>query len=128
MTSLLTQLVPVLTGPNYKQWAPQMTNYLRSQDIYDVCIDAIPEIIFDGQWLKEEGKKDQWIMDKSVDPQNIKELRAFATASTKAVGAMNLRLHPNIMHKYSALTNAKLLWTALEKEYGKPGIASTYYD
>ena len=31
MSSALTNLVPVLIGPNYNQWEPAMTSYLMSQ-------------------------------------------------------------------------------------------------
>jgi hypothetical protein len=31
MSSALTNLVPVLDGSNYQQWAPPMRNFLKSQ-------------------------------------------------------------------------------------------------
>jgi len=37
--------VPVLTGPNYQQWAPAMTSFLLSQGQWEVIVKAAPSPI-----------------------------------------------------------------------------------
>ena len=39
MSSSLTTLVPVLTGPNYTSWAPMMQSFLMSQGQWKVIMN-----------------------------------------------------------------------------------------
>ena len=68
MSSSLTTLVPILTGPNYQIWAPAMKSFLMSQGQwhvlscpcpYDVTLDK------DGKTLPESSLLDQEKINKN---------------------------------------------------------------
>ena len=44
MSTALTQLVPVLTGANWQDWAPLMEAYLMAQGQWYTIVEMCPEL------------------------------------------------------------------------------------
>ena len=110
MSSSLTTLVPVLTGPNYQQWAPQMQSYLMSQGQWCVIKVPIPELK-----AEETDEQAQKIMDLEDD-------------NAKAVGNIRLRLHTTIGYQYLNEESAHALWESLKKKYSNPGFSQAFIE
>jgi len=110
--------VPVLTGPNYQQWAPAMTSYLLSQGQWEVVDELAPSPVAyqaaTDDHPEVEGNKDK--------------CEKWKKTSYKAVGNIQLRLDPNIQYKYRTEMDPGKLWDALEKDYGKVGVTSIYLE
>jgi len=110
--------VPILTGPNYQQWAPAMTSYLLSQGQWEVIDELAPSPIAyraaTDDLPEVEGNEDK--------------CEKWKKTSYKAVGNIRLRLDPNIQYKYRTEMDPEKLWTALEKDYGKVGVTSIYLE
>jgi hypothetical protein len=150
MSSALTNLVPVLDGSNYQQWAPPMRNFLKSQgqwliltednpaDWYLAPVEELPfgttadddadeEATATETKAKAKAKASSSVsaVPKVTDEQK-KEMTEWAETNSKAVGNISLRLHHSIQYKYQDEDNAGKLWKALESEYGNPGVSATY--
>ena len=94
MSSSLTTLVPVLTGPNYQTWAPAMKSFLMSQGqwrilscpcLYDITLDK------DGNCLE----MDKLPSDKKIK-KNQEKIEDWEETNSKAVGNITLCLSPAI--------------------------------
>ena len=74
MSSQLTTLVPILTGPNYQQWAPMMKSFLMAQ----------------GQWRtllnKRPGTKEETDPETGVTSENTEAQDKWDDINDKAVG------------------------------------------
>jgi hypothetical protein len=86
-----------------------------------------------GLWLtmsKSRPRKLTSEADKEATADDVKENKAdidkYDENNNKALGAIRLRLHRTLQFKFRAKTSAAGLWTALEEEYGKPGVIATY--
>ena len=128
MSSSLTTLVPILTGPNYQVWAPAMKSFLMSQGQWRVLSRPCPYNITrdkDGNELKESELPNQ---DKINE--NQEKIEDWEDDNSKAVGNITLRLSPTIQGNYTnpSMEYAGTLWVALEKSYGKPGVIVTYLE
>ncbi|KIJ67412.1 hypothetical protein HYDPIDRAFT_25866 [Hydnomerulius pinastri MD-312] len=106
MSAALTQLVPVLTGANWQDWAPLMEAYLMAQGQWYTIVEMRPEL--------------------STTPDNASDVSAWDADNATATGNIRLRLAPAVRVKASGATSASDLFSALKAEYGKPGIAATY--
>jgi hypothetical protein len=150
MSSALTNLVPILDGSNYQQWAPPMRNFLKSQgqwlilkednpaDWYLAPVEELPFSTTADDDADEEATATETkarakakasssasAVPKPTDDQK-KEMTEWAETNSKAVGNISLRLHHSIQYKYQDEDNAGKLWKALESEYGNPGVSATY--
>jgi hypothetical protein len=148
MSSALTNLVPVLDGSNYQQWAPPMRNFLKSQGQWLILKEDNPALWYlapveelpfaatdddaDEEATATETKakakakaSGSSVIPKVTDEQK-KEMTEWNETNSKAVGNISLRLHHSIQYKYQDEDNAGKLWTALESEYGNPGVSATY--
>ena len=63
MSSALTNLIPILDGSNYQQWAPPMRNFLKSQGQWLILVEdnpadwylaPVPTIFTDDNLVDEE--------------------------------------------------------------------------
>jgi len=110
--------IPVLTGPNYQQWAPAMTSFLLSQGQWEVIVKEAPSPIPYAPATKNTSK----------EPGNEDKVEKWQKTAYKAVGNIRLRLDPNIQYKYRAELDPMKLWDNLENDYGKVGITSIYLE
>jgi hypothetical protein len=90
MSSQLTNLVPVLTGPNYQEWAASMRSYLMSQ----------------GQWkcVKKEASPPE--EGKDGDTSLLDDWNETAEC---ALGNVLLHLHHTISYQFTDYTSPSSL-------------------
>ena len=136
MSSSLTNLVPVLTGPNYQSWAPLMTSFLMSQGQWRILQKACPilvtkkkEEVMTGE---EEGSSTSppkpKPLIKIVETTEESDIEEWEDLNSKAIGNIRLRLHHTIQYKFRDILDTGVLWVKLEKEYGNPGVIAIYMD
>ena len=128
MSSSLTTLVPVLSGPNYQLWSTAMKSFLMSQGQWRVLSRPCPrDITLDSRGAPLTG--DQAPSEEEISA-NKDKIEDWEDDNQKAVGNMMLRLAPQIQGNLSseAMDGAGILWDHLEKQYGKPGIIATYLE
>ena len=144
MSSALTNLVPILDGSNYQQWAPPMRNFLKSQGRWlvlsednpaDWYLTPIPTFtVTHDNTLNEEATatetkakaKASSSASATITEDQKEEMREWAETNSKAVRNISLYLHHSIQYKYQDEDNAGKLWKALKAEYGNPGVSATY--
>ena len=126
MSSSLTTLVPVLSGPNYQVWSTAMKSFLMLQGQWRVLSRPCPvDITVDSRGNTLTG--DNVPSDEDV-AANKEKIEDWEDDNQKAVGNIMLRLAPQIQGNLMSETmdGAGLLWDHLEKHYRKPGIIATY--
>jgi transposase InsO family protein len=148
MSSALTNLVPVLIGPNYNEWEPAMTSYLMSQSGQwrIITTDKIRPIYFgpgtsqtaakaqatdEDEETEERGRAGPSataVVKETSEDDNLDEVRKWDDLNNQALGNIRLRLHYSIQHKYRTILTAGLLWEKLADEYNQPGIMTVYLD
>ena len=117
MSSSLTTLVPVLTGPNYTTWAPMVQSFLMSQGQWKV-MDPPPIAIEETPATNE----------KAAVLSNQEEVTTWWDLNTKALSNIRLRLHHTITYNQRNAKTAAQLWETLEAAYGHPGFTSIYLE
>jgi len=134
MSNSLTQLVPVFNGTNYMVWAPAMKNYLLAQGQWrNAIINPFPERIYPQKEVITKGPEGgddivKLIDDLSQNTLNSDDIELWIENNDKARGNIMLWLHNIVTEKFYAEEHASSIWEALEKEYGKPGIAAIYQE
>ena len=128
MSSSLTTLVPILTGPNYQVWAPAMKSFLMLQGQWCILSHPCPYNVTldkDDKPLAESALPNQEKID-----ENREKVENWEDDNSKAVGNITLHLSPTIQGNYTdpSMEYARTLWAALEKLYGKPGVIATYLE
>ena len=88
--SALTNLVPVLKGPNYKMWYPLMQSFLKSQRQWRVTCKSPPALIP----AKPATKTEEAV---TGNQDNVDE---WFNLNSKALGNIQLRLHHTIQYKH----------------------------
>jgi hypothetical protein len=131
MSSQLSTYVPVLTGPNYQEWAAKMQAYLMSQGQWKCIRDSAPEPeksvteeITQGEG-SDEGKT---LSRKTTVIDNAEEMKNWYESCDRAMGNIRLRLSSNISSQYLEATDPLLLWHSLKDKYGKPGISTAFVE
>ncbi|PIL37759.1 hypothetical protein GSI_01453 [Ganoderma sinense ZZ0214-1] len=109
MSNGLTSFVPVLTGPNYLQWAPKMQAFLQTT----------------GRWMQPMTKTCPTLV---ATPSNQDKADAWNEDDTAARGSIRLRVDDSIGTAIDSKTTAKQVWDYLKDTYGKPGIPVVYQD
>ncbi|PIL32968.1 hypothetical protein GSI_05086 [Ganoderma sinense ZZ0214-1] len=109
MSNGLTSFVPVLTGPNYLQWAPKMQAFLQTT----------------GRWMQPMTKTCPTLV---ATPSNQDKVDAWNEDDTAARGSIRLRVDDSIGTAIDSKTTAKQVWDYLKDTYGKPGIPVVYQD
>ena len=124
MSSALTTLVPIMTGPNYQSWLPMMRNFLMSQKQWRILSKPEPSPVaaVEGQDATETEPAVQAVSSNEDDIEDWRD------TNDQALGNVFLRLAPAIQHRFREETNAGSLWRKLEKAYGKPGISVMYLE
>ena len=128
MSSSLTTLIPVLSGPNYQVWAIAMKSFLMSQGQWRVLSQRCPaDITVDSRGDALTG--DAAPSDEDI-VANKEKIEDWEDDNQKAVGNIMLRLAPQIQGNLmpETMDGAGLLWDHLKKQYGKPGIIATYLE
>ena len=114
MSSSLTTLVPVLSGPNYQAWSVAMKSFLMSQGQWRVLSRPCPrDITLDSKGNVLTGEEAPSDEDIAVNKEKIED---WEDDNQKAVGNMMLRLAPQIQGNLSseAMDGAGILWDHLE--------------
>ena len=134
MASLMN-LIPILNGSNWTQWEPLMRAFLQGQDQWMVVFVEKPKIKYplideeiDDPSAGEGKKTTRTYQDTDAEPENEDELKEWTRENFKALGSINFRLNETLRYKYKKIDVARELWAALEKEFGRPGIAATYHE
>jgi hypothetical protein len=109
MSSQLTHLVPVLTGPNYQEWAASMCSYLMSQ----------------GQWKCV--KKAAAPPDEGKDG-DTSALDDWNETVECVLGNILFCLHHTIAYQFAEYIDPAALWIKLLEKYGVPGLSKNYVD
>ncbi|PIL35266.1 hypothetical protein GSI_01991 [Ganoderma sinense ZZ0214-1] len=109
MSNGLTSFVPVLTGPNYLQWAPKMQAFLQTT----------------GRWMQPMTKTCPTLV---ATPSNQDKVDAWNEDDTAARGSIRLHVDDSIGTAIDSKTTAKQVWDYLKDTYGKPGIPVVYQD
>ena len=128
MSSSLTTLVPVLSGPNYQLWSTAMKSFLMSQGQWCILSHPCPrDITLDKN--RNPLESDKMPSESEID-ENKEKIENWEDDNQKAIGNIMLQLAPQIQGNLSskAMDGAGLLWSHLEKQYGKPGIIATYLE
>ena len=134
MSNSLTQLVSVFNGTNYMTWGLAMKNYLLSQGQWrNAIIKPFPEKIYPQKEVRTKGPKGgedviTLVDDLSQNHLNYDNIESWIENNDKARCNIMLQLHNVIAEKFYAEEHASSIWEALEKEYGKPGIATIYQE
>ena len=118
MSSALTNLIPVLEGPNYKTWFPLMQSFLMSQGQWRVTRKPPPTLIP----AKLATKTEEAV---TGNQDNVDE---WFDLNSKALENIQLRLHHTIQYKHRAIKAAGKMLDKLESEYGKPGLIFIYLE
>ena len=136
MSSMLTQLVPVLDGTNYQQWASAMQSFLMSQGQWSCITTEVPNSIV--SFIKDVKKSAQAsVMPKKPSEEAVEEEAAPPTSeevarwtenNIKAVGNIHLRLHHTIGYQFNDEGSAYALWWLLKERYGHPGPSKIYLE
>ena len=126
MSSSLTALVPVLSGPNYQAWSVAMKSFLMSQGQWRVLSQKCPaDITVNSRGIILTGEDVPSEEDVAANKEKIED---WEDDNQKATGNIMLRLAPQIQGNLTPeiMNGAGTLWDHLEKQYGKPGIIATY--
>ena len=118
MSSALTNLVPVLEGPNYITWFSLMQSFLISQGQWRVTCKSPPTLI---------PAKPATDMEEVVTG-NQDDVDEWFNINSKALGNIRLRLHHTIQYKLRMIKIAGKMLAKLEEEYGKPSLISLYLE
>ena len=123
---MLSSLVPVLTGPNYQVWAPAMKSFLMLQGQWHILSCPCPyNITLDKDSSPLESNK---MPSQDKINENQEKIEDWEDDNSKAIGNITSRLSPTIQGNYTdpSMESTGILWAALEKSYGKPGVIATY--
>src|SRR5882762_7295705 len=120
MSSQLTNLVPVLDGVNYQQWASAMQSFLMSQGQWKCTKLSATTPVVTG---KGKGKD----KDEPEGPEVTEsDLAAYLEDAEKALGNIRLRLHHTIAYQFDSYSDPAVLWYALSQKYAKQGISRAF--
>ena len=128
MSSSLTTLVPVLSGPNYQAWSVAMKSFLMSQGQWRILSrKCLADITVDSRGVVLTGDQAPSDEDAAANKEKIED---WGDNNQKAVGNIMLQLAPQIQGNLTPETmdSAGFLWDHLEKQYRKPGIIATYLE
>src|SRR6267378_3030946 len=126
MSSQLTNLVPVLDGTNYQQWASAMQSFLMSQGQWKCTKLSATTPVVTGKGKGKETKDDE------AEPEGPEvtesDLAAWLEDAEKALGNIRLRLHHTIAYQFDAYSDPAVLWYALSQKYAKQGISRAFIE
>ena len=118
MASTLITVVPVLDGTNFTAWAPKMKNYLMFQGWWDQVEEGIIS----------RPNEAAASTDEKVKKEALQAIKEWDKVDGMAMGAIGMRLTPNIANAIKDETCAGSVWDTLKKVYGQPGLPVIYSD
>ena len=88
MSSSLTTLVPILSGPNYQIWSTAMKSFLMSQGQWQVLSQPCPrDITLDKDG--DELKSDKMLSQEKID-ENKEKIKDWEDSNQKAISNIML--------------------------------------
>jgi len=123
--------VPVLSGPNYQEWAPKMESFLMSQGQYTILTKARPKEPTPLKTDHDDYDKDlhMTVAADVVEARHEEweeKVEKLTEINLKALGNIRLRLHHSIAYKCKDEKSAGDLWRFLKSSYRKIGISTLY--
>ena len=123
MSSNLTNLVPVLDGTNYQDWAAAMQSFLMSQGQWKVISRAGPLPVYESK-----DKDDKGAPKDGVVPTNANAIEDWADTNDKALGNIRLCLNSNIRQLFKDTSTVVNLWEEIKAKYSKPGLGQAFIE
>ena len=122
MSSKLTNLVPILDGTNYQQWAAVMQSFLMSQGQWKCTkeganaptVSTITRTSDDGTTTSTTTGRD--------------ELASWNKDAEKALGNIRLHLHHTIGYQFNDVDKPATLWENLKNRYGGHGLTQAFIE
>jgi len=123
--------VPVLSRPNYQEWAPKMESFLMSQGQYTILTRPKPKEPTMLKTNETDFDPDIHTMVAAdvVDAKHEEwedKVEKLTKTNLRALGNIRLRLHHSIAYKFKDEKSAGELWRSLKTSYGKTGISAIY--
>src|SRR5579863_8181439 len=96
MSSSLEKLVPILDGTNYREWSVMMQAYLQTQELWDY-VNGTAEMPVEPQ--PTTARDGTTTAVPAADMRTYQRAQAaYVVQSDKALGAITLRLAPQLRH------------------------------
>jgi len=138
MSSTLDRLVPVLNGTNYRDWAVLMQSFLQMQELWEVVggrmrmpteptRPAAPRPTPPATTALPVPPAQQEVYDNAMADYQV-AYNAWNLADNKALGAITLRLVPQLRHYHTANITARQIWINLERAFGAPSMSAIFAD
>jgi len=133
MSSTLDRLVPILDGTNYREWSTLMQAYLRMQDLWDVVSGASSPPTKPTGIIRDVAATETEAARRIRIPPSQEELDVYqalwgpwSKEDNKALGAITLRLTPNLRHHLAATSRTS--WDNLLAAFGVPSQSAAFAD
>jgi len=138
MSSTLDCLVPILDGTNYHDWQVLMQSFLQMQELWEVVGGRLrmpaepirptaPRPTPPATTTLPVPLAQLEAYDNAMAAHRI-EYNAWNLADNKALGAITLRLAPQLRHYRTANITARQIWTNLERAFGAPSMSAIFAD
>ncbi|EAU88275.2 hypothetical protein CC1G_11753 [Coprinopsis cinerea okayama7 len=111
--------VMLFKGVDYNVWADQMQTYLEFTGLWNYTRSSSQLAIDPGESASNKEKSSYRA-----------ELNKYNEGTTKCMGAVRLRLHPDIWNHpdIKGCVSPFTLWSKIQELYGKPGLSVIYSD
>jgi len=113
MSTTFVAHVPTLKGPNYLQWAPLITSYLRT-------ISAWWAITTDEPAAEND--------DVTGKVTNQARIDFWHDTNDKCLGTFTMTIDPNLIHPFEGNKTASDTWKALKDKFSTLSTASKYLE
>jgi len=104
--------IPTLKGPNYLQWAPLITGYLRTI----------------GAWWAITTDEPAIESDNSGKVTNQSRIDSWHDANDKCLGTFTMTIDPNLIHPFEDNENTSNTWKALKEKFYTLSTTSKYLE
>ncbi|EAU80413.2 hypothetical protein CC1G_11963 [Coprinopsis cinerea okayama7 len=113
--------VMLFKGVDYNVWADQMQTYLEFTGLWNYTRSSSQSPIDPGESASNK-EKNSYRAELNT--------RVYNEGTTKCMGAMRLRLHPDIRNHpdIKVCVGPFTLWSKIQELYGKPGLSVIYSD
>jgi hypothetical protein len=127
MSSQLDRLVPVLDGTNYREWSVMMQSYLQMQELWDVVggRTRMPTQPTPAATDAPQAARDAYAAAHAVYQT---EYATWYQLDSRAMGALTLRLAPQLRHYRTPNITVRALWVNLERAFGAPSMSAIFSD
>jgi len=111
-TTSFVGCIPTLKGPNYLQWAPLVTGYLRTI----------------GAWWAITTDEPAVESDDSGKVTNQSRIDSWHDTNDKCLGTFTMTIDPNLIHPFKDNENTSNTWKALKEKFSTPSTTSKYLE